>query len=162
MADLRVGTAFDAHRLVAGRPLVLGGVKIPSATGLEGHSDADIVCHVLCDAALGAAAMGDIGRLFPGTPEWRDAASIDLLARAFAQLEVAGWRLVNADCMVVLQEPKIASHVDVMRDRVAVAMRTTADRVSIRGTTTDGLGFTGRGEGAAAQAVVLLERSVEG
>ncbi len=159
MADLRVGTAFDAHRLVAGRPLVLGGVTIPSAVGLEGHSDADIVCHVLCDAALGAAAMGDIGRLFPGTPEWRDAASIDLLARAFAQLEAAGWQLVNADCMVVLQEPKIASHVDEMRDRVAVAMRTTADRVSIRGTTTDGLGFPGRGEGAAAQAVVLLERT---
>jgi 2-C-methyl-D-erythritol 2,4-cyclodiphosphate synthase len=158
LADLRVGTAFDAHRLVAGRPLVLGGVTIPSPTGLEGHSDADIVCHVLCDAALGAAAMGDIGRLFPGTPEWRDAASIDLLARAFAQLEAAGWQLVNADCMVVLQEPKIASHVDEMRDRVAVAMRTTADRISIRGTTTDGLGFPGRGEGAAAQAVVLLER----
>jgi 2-C-methyl-D-erythritol 2,4-cyclodiphosphate synthase len=159
LADLRVGTAFDAHRLVAGRPLVLGGVTIPSPTGLEGHSDADIVCHVLCDAALGAAAMGDIGRLFPGTPEWRDAASIDLLARAFAQLEAAGWQLVNADCMVVLQEPKIAAHVDEMRDRVASAMRTTADRVSIRGTTTDGLGFPGRGEGAAAQAVVLLERS---
>jgi 2-C-methyl-D-erythritol 2,4-cyclodiphosphate synthase len=159
LADLRVGTAFDAHRLVAGRPLVLGGVTIPSASGLEGHSDADIVCHVLCDAALGAAAMGDIGRLFPGTLEWRDAASIDLLARAFAQLGAAGWQLVNADCMVVLQEPKIAAHVDEMRDRVAVAMRTTADRVSIRGTTTDGLGFPGRGEGAAAQAVVLLERS---
>jgi len=161
LADLRVGTAFDAHRLIAGRPLVLGGVTIPSASGLEGHSDADIVCHVLCDAALGAAAMGDIGRLFPGTPEWRDAASIDLLARAFAQLEAAGWQLVNADCMVVLQEPKIAAHVDEMRDRVAVAMRTTADRVSIRGTTTDGLGFPGRGEGAAAQAVVLLERSAQ-
>ncbi len=161
MADLRVGTAFDAHRLVAGRPLVLGGVTIPSAVGLEGHSDADIVCHVLCDAALGAAAMGDIGRLFPGTPEWRDAASIDLLARAFAQLEAAGWQLVNADCMVVLQDPKIATHVDEMRARVAIAMRSTADRVSIRGTTTDGLGFPGRGEGAAAQAVVLLERSAQ-
>ncbi len=162
MADLRVGTAFDAHRLVAGRSLVLGGVTIPSAAGLEGHSDADIVCHVLCDAALGAAAMGDIGRLFPGTPEWRDAASIDLLGRAFAQLSAAGWQLVNADCMVVLQEPKIAPHVDEMRARVAVAMRSTPDRVSIRGTTTDGLGFPGRGEGAAAQAVVLLERSAEG
>ena len=161
MADLRVGTAFDAHRLIAGRPLVLGGVTIPSAVGLEGHSDADIVCHVLCDAALGAAAMGDIGRLFPGTPEWRDAASIDLLARAFAQLEAAGWHLVNADCMVVLQDPKIATHVDEMRARVAIAMRSTADRVSIRGTTTDGLGFPGRGEGAAAQAVVLLERSAQ-
>jgi 2-C-methyl-D-erythritol 2,4-cyclodiphosphate synthase len=156
---MRVGTAFDAHRLVAGRPLVLGGVTIPSPAGLEGHSDADIVCHVLCDAALGAAAMGDIGRLFPGTPEWRDAASIDLLARAFAQLAAVGFTLVNADCMVVLQEPKIAPYVDEMRARVAIAMRSTADRVSVRGTTTDGLGFPGRGEGAAAQAVVLLERS---
>ncbi len=159
MADLRVGTAVDAHRLVAGRPLVLGGVVIPSEVGLAGHSDADIVCHVLCDAALGAAALGDIGRLFPGTPEWRDAASLDLLARAFEQVAAAGWQLVNADCMVVLQSPKIAAYVDEMRSRVAVAMRTTADRVSIRGTTTDGLGFTGRGEGATAQAVVLLERS---
>jgi 2-C-methyl-D-erythritol 2,4-cyclodiphosphate synthase len=162
LADLRVGTAFDAHRLVAGRPLVLGGVVVPSAAGLEGHSDADIVCHVLCDAALGAAALGDIGRLFPGTLECRDASSIDLLARAFAQVAAAGFALVNADCMVVLQEPKIAPYVDEMRDRVAVAMRTTADRVSIRGTTTDGLGFPGRGEGAAAQAVVLLERSGPG
>jgi 2-C-methyl-D-erythritol 2,4-cyclodiphosphate synthase len=159
LAELRVGTAFDAHRLVAGRPLVLGGVTIPSPAGLEGHSDADIVCHVLCDAALGAAAMGDIGRLFPGTPEWRDAASIDLLARVFAQLAAVGFTLVNADCMVVLQEPKIAPYVDEMRARVAIAMRSTADRVSVRGTTTDGLGFPGRGEGAAAQAVVLLERS---
>ena len=126
MADLRVGTAFDAHRLVADRPLVLGGVTIPSPAGLEGHSDADIVCHVLCDAALGAAAMGDLGRLFPGTPEWRDAASIDLLARAFAQLAAVGFTLVNADCVVVLQEPKIAPYVDEMRARVAIAMRSTA------------------------------------
>ncbi len=158
MAEFRVGTAFDAHRLVAGRPLVLGGVTVPSPLGLDGHSDADIVCHVLCDAALGAAGAGDIGRLFPGTDEWRDARSLDLLAQAFARLTGDGFRLVNADCMVILQEPKIAPYVDEMRLRVAAAMESTADRVSIRGTTTDGLGFPGRGEGAAAQAVVLLER----
>jgi 2-C-methyl-D-erythritol 2,4-cyclodiphosphate synthase len=158
LAELRVGTAFDAHRLVPGRPLVLGGVTIPHPLGLDGHSDADIVCHVLCDAALGAAGAGDIGRLYPGTDEWRDARSLDLLAHAFAGLAGDGFRLVNADCMVVLQDPKIAPYVDEMRAAVAAAMGTTADRVSIRGTTTDGLGFPGRGEGAAAQAVVLLER----
>lgn len=159
MAEQRVGTAFDAHRLVAGRPLVLGGVTVPSPVGLEGHSDADIVCHALCDASLGAAAVGDIGRRFPGTDEWRDAASLELLRIAFGELAAAGWRLVNADCVVVLQAPRIAPYVDEMRDNVAAAMGATADRVSIRGTGTDGLGFTGRGEGAAAQAVVLLERS---
>ena len=158
MAEHRVGTAFDAHRLVAGRPLVLGGVVVPAEAGLDGHSDADIVCHVLCDAVLGATALGDIGRLFPNTDEWRDAASLDLLARACTLAAGEGWRLVNADCMVVLQAPRIAPYVDEMRARVAVAMRATSDRVSIRGTTTDGLGFAGRGEGAAAQAVVLVER----
>jgi len=158
LAEQRVGTAFDAHRLVAGRRLVLGGVTVPAEVGLDGHSDADIVCHVLCDAMLGATALGDIGRLFPNTDEWRDAASLDLLARVCTLAAGEGWRLVNADCMVVLQAPKIAAYVDEMRARVAEAMRSTSDRVSIRGTTTDGLGFTGRGEGAAAQAVVLVER----
>ena len=155
---LRVGTAFDAHRLVEGRPLVLGGVVVPSPRGLDGHSDADIVCHALCDASLGAAALGDIGRMFPGTEQWRGAASIDLLRIAFERVAAAGWRLGNADCMVILQAPRIAPHVDEMRRRVAAAMGGTIEQVTIRGTTTDGLGFTGRGEGAAAQAVVLLER----
>jgi 2-C-methyl-D-erythritol 2,4-cyclodiphosphate synthase len=158
LAEQRVGTAFDAHRLVPGRRLVLGGVEIASPVGLEGHSDADIVCHALCDAVFGATALGDIGRHFPNSDEWRDAVSLDLLARACTIAAGEGWRLVNADCVVVLQAPKIAPHVDEMRARVAAAMRSTADRVSIRGTTTDGLGFVGRGEGAMAQAVVLLER----
>jgi len=105
LAEQRVGTAFDAHRLVAGRRLVLGGVELPAPSGLEGHSDADIVCHVLCDAVLGATALGDIGRRFPNTEEWRDAASIDLLARVCTLAADEGWRLVNADCVVVLQEP---------------------------------------------------------
>ena len=153
---LRVGTAFDAHRLVAGRPLVLGGVTIPHPVGLEGHSDADVVCHVLCDAILGAAALGDIGRLFPNTPEWAGASSLDLLRRAFSRVAAAGYALVNADCVVVLQAPRIAPYVDEMRANVASALDATVGQVSIRGTGTDGLGFSGRGEGAAAQAVVLL------
>jgi 2-C-methyl-D-erythritol 2,4-cyclodiphosphate synthase len=158
LAELRVGTAVDAHRLVPGRPLVLGGVHVPHPFGLDGHSDADIVCHALLDASLGAAGAGDIGRRFPGTPEFRDAVSLDLLARTYGDLTAEGWRLVNADCVVVLQAPRLAPHVEEMAQRLAAAMRTTPDRVSVRGTTSDGLGFTGRGEGAAAQAVVLLER----
>jgi 2-C-methyl-D-erythritol 2,4-cyclodiphosphate synthase len=158
LTDLRVGTAFDAHRLVAGRPLVLGGVAFDSDTGLAGHSDADVVCHVLCDASLGAARAGDIGRLFPGTDEWRDAASLDLLRNAWDRLAADGWELVNADCMVIAQVPRIAPSADAMARRLAAAMRSVPERVSVRGTSTDGLGFTGRGEGIAAQAVVLISR----
>ena len=157
-ADLRVGTAFDAHRLVAGRPLVLGGVRIPHPFGPDGHSDADLVCHVLLDASLGAAGLGDIGRRFPSEPEWRDARSLALLELGFGEVARAGWRLVNADCVLVCQAPRIAPHVQAMAAALAPALRTTPDRVSVRGTTTDGLGFVGRGEGLAAQAVVLLER----
>jgi 2-C-methyl-D-erythritol 2,4-cyclodiphosphate synthase len=159
LADLRVGTAVDAHRLVAGRPLVLGGVAIPHDRGLEGHSDADVVCHVLTDALLGATGLGDIGRMFPGTDEWRDAASLDLLRLARERVAAEGWSLVNADCMVVCMAPRLAPHVDAMRAACAEALAATPDRVSIRATGTDGLGFTGRGEGIAAQAVVLVERA---
>lgn len=159
MADLRVGTAVDAHRLVDGRPLVLGGVTIPHERGLEGHSDADVVCHVLTDALLGATGLGDIGRMFPGTDEWKDAASIELLRLACERIAGEGWSLVNADCMVIAMQPRIAPHVDAMRANCAAALRSTSDRVSIRATGTDGLGFTGRGEGIAAQAVVLVERA---
>lgn len=158
MADLRVGTAVDAHRLVAGRRLVLGGVEIAHPLGLEGHSDADVVCHVLTDALLGATGLGDIGRMFPGTDEWRDVASLDLLRLARERVAAEGWSLVNADCMVVCMEPRLAPHVDAMRATCADALGSTPDRVSIRATGTDGLGFTGRGEGIAAQAVVLVER----
>ena len=149
---------MDAHRLVEGRPLVLGGVTIAHDRGLEGHSDADVVCHVLTDALLGATGIGDIGRMFPGTAEWQDAASLDLLRLAYERIAEDGWRLVNADCMVVTMQPRIAPHVDQMRANCAGALQSTADRVSIRATGTDGLGFTGRGEGIAAQAVVLIER----
>ena len=159
MAEFRVGTAVDAHRLVNGRPLVLGGVTIEHPRGLEGHSDADVVCHVLVDALLGATGSGDIGRMFPSDANWKDAVSIDLLRRAAARIAEDGWALVNADCMVVCMEPKLAPHVDEMRARCAAALDTTPDRVSIRATGTDGLGFAGRGEGIAAQAVVLVERA---
>jgi 2-C-methyl-D-erythritol 2,4-cyclodiphosphate synthase len=156
--ELRVGTAVDAHRLVSGRPLVLGGVVVESAQGLDGHSDADIVCHVILDASLGAAGAGDIGRMFPAIPEFRGAASIELLRVGWAGLATAGWRLVNADCMLILQAPRIAELTGEMRAHVAAAIGTEASRVSIRATSTDRLGFVGRGEGVAAQAVVLLER----
>ena len=154
--DFRVGTAFDAHRLVPGLRLVLGGVEIESNVGLEGHSDADIVCHALIDAVLGAAVLGDIGRLFPGTAEWAGARSLDLLAIAWQRVSEAGWRLGNADCVVVAQAIRIAPHAEEMRRRIAPVLGVDIGRISVRGTSTDHLGFTGRGEGAMAQAVVLL------
>jgi 2-C-methyl-D-erythritol 2,4-cyclodiphosphate synthase len=154
----RVGTAFDAHRLVTGRPLILGGIEIDSPVGLEGHSDADIVCHALIDALLGAAALGDIGLMFPGTPEWEGAHSTDLLALAWERVRAEGYELANADCVVVAQEVRIAPHATAMRERIAGILGVDVGRVSIRGTTTDHLGFAGRGEGAIAQAVVLLRR----
>lgn len=159
MDDLRVGTAFDAHRLVPGRPLVLGGVVLESELGLDGHSDADIVCHALIDALLGAAGLADIGTHFPpGDDRFRDASSLDLLSRAWALIAAEGWSLANCDAFVVLQQPRLAPHREQMRANVAQALSCTVDRVSIRATTTDGLGFAGRREGASCQAVALLRR----
>jgi len=159
LAEHRVGTAFDAHRLVEGLPLVLGGVEIPHSHGLEGHSDADIVCHALCDALLGAACMDDIGTMFPSSDRrWSGARSLDLLAEAWRRIAETGWSVVNVDAFVVLQAPQLAPHRDAMRANVAGALGCDAGRVSVRATSTDGLGFTGRGEGAACQAVALLER----
>jgi 2-C-methyl-D-erythritol 2,4-cyclodiphosphate synthase len=157
--ESRVGVAYDAHRLVPGRPLILGGVEVAFERGLDGHSDADIVCHALIDATLGALALGDIGRAFPNTEELRGARSLDLLRQTYERVASLCWQLGNADCMVVLAAPRLAPHVDAMRAALADAMRSQPDRVSVRGTTGDGLGFAGRGEGAAAHAVVLLERS---
>jgi 2-C-methyl-D-erythritol 2,4-cyclodiphosphate synthase len=158
--SVRVGTGFDAHRLVPGRPLVLGGVEIPHDRGLEGHSDADIVCHALIDALLGASALGDIGDLFPpNDPRFAGAASIELLATAWEQVAGAGYALVNCDAVLVAQAPRIGPHRPAMRARVAAALGCELDQVSLRATGTDGLGFTGREEGIACQAVVLLERA---
>ena len=154
---LRVGTGFDAHRLVAGRPLVLGGVTIAHELGLEGHSDADIVCHALIDAMLGASALGDIGDLFPpGDARFAGAASSELLGLAWAEIAAAGYELVNCDAVLVAQAPKIAPHRGEMRERIARALGCQVDQVSVRATGTDGLGFMGREEGMACQTVVLL------
>jgi 2-C-methyl-D-erythritol 2,4-cyclodiphosphate synthase len=147
----------DAHALVAGVPLVLGGVELDSARGLAGHSDGDVIAHALIDAVLGAAGLGDIGSLFPsGAAEWEGASSLDLLSRAYAQVREAGLELENADCVLVGEEPKIAPVREAMRTKLAEAMGVEQGRVNVRATTTDRLGFTGRGEGLAAVAVALL------
>jgi 2-C-methyl-D-erythritol 2,4-cyclodiphosphate synthase len=139
---------------------VLGGVDIPGMSGLAGHSDGDVVAHALIDAVLGAAGLGDIGELFPsGDPQWLDASSIRLLQRAYEVVRGSGWELVNADCVLIGEEPRIAPVRDAMRARLAGAMGVDLDRVTVRATTTDELGFTGRGEGLAAQAVALLRHA---
>jgi 2-C-methyl-D-erythritol 2,4-cyclodiphosphate synthase len=157
--ELRVGIGLDAHAFSDDAALVLGGVDFPGNRGLAGHSDGDVVAHALIDAVLGAAGLGDIGELFPsGDPQWLDASSIRLLQRAYEVVRGAGWELVNADCVLVGQEPRIAPVRDAMRARLAGSMGVDLDRVTVRATTTDELGFTGRGEGLAAQAVALLRR----
>jgi 2-C-methyl-D-erythritol 2,4-cyclodiphosphate synthase len=157
MSDLRIGLGVDAHAFGEGVPLVLGGVAIDHPRGLVGHSDGDVVAHALTDALLGAAGLADIGALFPSDDErYRGAESLVLLAGAYRQVVEAGWALVSADCVLIGEEPRIASHREVMRDRLAGALGVGRERVNVRATTTDRLGFTGRGEGLAAQAVALL------
>jgi 2-C-methyl-D-erythritol 2,4-cyclodiphosphate synthase len=157
VADIRIGTGYDAHALEDGVALVLGGVELDHPRGLAGHSDGDVVAHALIDALLGAAGLGDIGGLFPsGEERFKGISSLALLRDAYAQVRDAGWRLVNADCVLVGQEPRIAPHREEMRRRLAEAIG--EGEVNVRATTTDGLGFAGRGEGLAAQAVALLER----
>ena len=159
MSELRVGLGVDAHAFAEGVPLVLGGVAIDAPRGLAGHSDGDVIAHALIDALLGAAGLGDIGSLFPpGEPEWAGASSLDLLRRAAAQVREAGWELVNADCVLIGEEPRIAPLREQMRERLADAVRAEAAQVNVRATTTDRLGFTGRGEGLAAEAVALVRR----
>jgi 2-C-methyl-D-erythritol 2,4-cyclodiphosphate synthase len=159
MTDLRVGLGIDAHALVEGVPLVLGGVAIEYPRGLAGHSDGDVVSHALIDALLGAANLGDIGTLFPSHDEqYRGASSLDLLQKAYRDVQESGWRLVNADCVLVGEEPRIDGVRDEMCERLAVALGVEIGQVAVRATTTDGLGFAGRGEGLAAQAVALLQR----
>lgn len=158
MSDLRIGLGVDAHALAEGVPLVLGGVVIEHSHGLVGHSDGDVIAHALTDALLGAAGLADIGALFPSDHEhFRGADSLELLAEAFAHVRESGFSLVNADCVLIGQSPKIAPYREAMAGRLASALGVDTDRVSVRATTTDFLGFTGRGEGLAAQAVALLE-----
>ena len=157
--NYRIGIGFDAHAFSEDSLLVLGGVDFPDERGLAGHSDGDVVAHALIDAILGAAGLGDIGELFPsGDSQWLDASSIRLLQRAYEVVRGADWELVNADCVLIGEEPRIAPVRDAMRARLAGAMGVELDRVAVRATTTDRLGFPGRGEGLAAQAVALLGR----
>jgi 2-C-methyl-D-erythritol 2,4-cyclodiphosphate synthase len=156
--SLRVGIGVDAHAFEEGVPLVLGGVGLDHPRGLAGHSDGDVLAHALVDAILGAAGLGDIGSLFPpGDERFRGADSIELLREAYTQVKAAGWTLVSADCILIGEEPRIAGRREEMRARLSEAVG--GGVVNVRATTTDGLGFTGRGEGLAAQAVALLERA---
>lgn len=157
MTDLRVGIGVDAHTFGDGVPLVLGGVAIEHPRGLVGHSDGDVIAHALTDALLGAAGLADIGALFPSDDDrYRGADSLVLLAEAYAQVRDAGFALVNADCVVIGQEPRITPHRAAMRERLAAALGVGSAQVNVRATTTDRLGFTGRREGLAAEAVALL------
>ena len=156
MTELRVGIGVDAHAFEGGVPLVLGGVRFDHPRGLSGHSDGDVIAHALIDAILGAAGLGDIGSLFPSdasTPAGID--SLDLLRDAYGRVRAAGWSLVNADCVLIGQEPRIAARRGELEERLSGLLDAT---VSVRATTTDRLGFTGRGEGLAAQSVALLSR----
>jgi len=155
---MRVGVGYDSHRFAAGRKLILGGVEIPHTQGLDGWSDADAVAHALTDAILGAAGLGDIGRLFPpNDPQWRDADSLKLLAVAHHRVVSSGLRFAQGDITVVAEQPKLASHIDRMQQRLATTLGVTADRVSVKAKTNEGMGWIGRGEGIAAIAVALLD-----
>jgi 2-C-methyl-D-erythritol 2,4-cyclodiphosphate synthase len=159
VTDYRVGSGFDAHAFEDGVPLVLGGVRIDHPRGMAGHSDGDVLAHALTDAVLGAAGMEDIGALFPsGDPALEGADSLELLREAWRRVQAAGWELANADVVLIGQEPRLAPHRDAMRACLAGALGVDAELVAVRATTTDFLGFTGRGEGLAAQAVALLRR----
>jgi 2-C-methyl-D-erythritol 2,4-cyclodiphosphate synthase len=156
---IRVGTGYDLHRLVEGRPLILGGVTIPYERGLLGHSDADAVCHAVTDAVLGAVAAGDIGRHFPDTdPQYRGASSIDLLSRAAAIVRERRFEIVNVDVVVIAERPKLLPYIEAMRGNVAAALGIAVDRVSVKGKTNEGVGELGRGEAIATHAVALVEQ----
>jgi 2-C-methyl-D-erythritol 2,4-cyclodiphosphate synthase len=153
----RAGTGYDLHRLVEGRPLILGGVTIPAERGALGHSDADVVCHAITDAVLGAACLGDIGRHFSDAdPRWKDASSLDLLRRAVAMVADHGLQVGNVDVTVILERPKIKDHIDAMRAAVAEVLGIDVGRVSIKGKTNEGVDAVGRGEAIAAHAIALV------
>ena len=159
MTELRVGLGYDVHAFADGRRLVLGGIEIAHAAGLAGHSDADVLVHALMDAVLGAMRAGDIGSHFPDTdPAYEGVSSLDLLAEVGDLMRGAGWRLVDADAVLVLETPRVSPHRDPMRTAMAKALGVDPERIGLKATSTEGLGAVGRGEGVAAQAVVLLER----
>lgn len=155
---MRIGHGYDVHRLVEERKLILGGVEIPYEKGLLGHSDADVLVHALMDAILGALALGDIGKLFPDNdPEYKGADSLELLKKVARLMRAQNHDLVNADCTIIVQRPKLAPHIDAMRENIARALAVDVSRISVKATTEEHLGFTGEGLGIAAHAVVLLE-----
>ena len=156
---MRIGHGYDSHRLVEGRKLILGGVEIPHERGLDGHSDADAVAHAVTDALLGAAGLGDIGRHFPPSDaQWKDADSLQLLARVVRLLEGRNYQVVNVDVTVVCESPKIGPHAEAMQQRLASVLGIAPDHISIKGKSNEGLGWIGRGEGIAAFAVALIDR----
>lgn len=155
---MRIGMGYDVHKLVEGRDLILGGVKIPWEKGLLGHSDADVLIHAVMDALLGAAALGDIGKHFPDTdPAYKGISSILLLKHVAALLKEHGYQVGNIDATIIAQRPKMAPHIPLMRKNMAEAMGISEARLNVKATTEEGLGFTGRGEGIASQAICLLE-----
>ena len=155
---MRIGHGYDVHRLVPGRKLILGGVEIPWDRGLDGHSDADVLTHAVMDALLGAAAMGDIGKLFPDNDDrYLGADSLMLLSEVVSRLHAAGYRVGNVDATILAQKPKLAPHIDAMREKLAKMLAVDVSRVSVKATTEERLGFTGKEEGIAAHAVCLLE-----
>jgi len=159
---MRIGHGFDVHRLVADRPLVLGGVTVPWHLGLLGHSDADVLLHAICDAMLGALGLGDIGKHFPDTDSaYQGIDSTRLLAQVVALAAARGWQVGNLDATVVAQQPKLAPYIPAMVARIAEVCRVEAERINVKATTTEHLGYTGRGEGIAAYAVVLMEGSAD-
>jgi 2-C-methyl-D-erythritol 2,4-cyclodiphosphate synthase len=156
----RIGQGYDVHQLVEGRPLIIGGITIPYEKGLLGHSDADVLLHTVADACLGAIGAGDIGKHFPDTdPEFKDADSAKLLQYIWAIVKKEGYVLGNADCTIIAQSPKMAPYIEEMRVRIAELLDASVDQINVKATTTEKLGFTGRSEGIAAQAVVLLVKS---
>ena len=154
---MRIGTGYDVHRLKEGRKLIIGGVDIPYDKGLDGHSDADVLLHAICDALLGAAALGDIGKLFPDSdPAYKGISSLILLERVRQAVEAEGFRVGNVDATIIAQAPKMRPYIDEMREKTAACLGIGVSQVNIKATTEEGLGFTGAGEGIAAQAVALL------
>ena len=157
---IRIGHGYDVHRLVEGRKLMLGGVTIPFARGLDGHSDADVLLHALCDALLGSLSLGDLGIHFPDTdPRYKDSDSLELLKRVLNMVKEKGFNLGNIDATIVAEQPKVSGYIDQMKDTIAHTIGIDRGQISIKATTTEGLGFVGRGEGIAAHAVVLVERA---
>ena len=160
MVDFRVGNGYDVHRLVEGRSLIIGGVTIPYEKGLLGHSDADVLIHAVMDALLGAAAMGDIGKHFPDNdPQYEGISSLVLLEKTASLLAEGGWAVGNIDATIIAQKPKMAPHIEKMRLNIASVLNVGSDRINIKATTEEGLGFTGRSEGIASQAAALIYRN---